>query len=59
MTRAMDRLYLSRAHKRVWRGSMRTFDPSPFLIDIEEALVERERPQGPRASGGGKQLELF
>jgi DNA helicase-2/ATP-dependent DNA helicase PcrA len=59
MTRAMDRLYLSRAQKRFWRGSTRALDPSPFLTDIEEALVERHRPkrEGTRKNRG--QLELF
>jgi uncharacterized protein (TIGR00375 family) len=59
MTRAIDRLYLSRAQKRLWRGGMRTFDPSPFLTDIEEALVERHRPQREGTRKNGRQLELF
>ena len=34
MTRAKDRLFLSRAVERPWRGRTSRLDPSPFLGDI-------------------------
>lgn len=40
MTRAKERLYLIRAHKRMMYGKSRTPEPSPFLHDIEEELKE-------------------
>lgn len=43
MTRARRRLFLSRSRKRSWRGRIRRPDPSPFLAEIEEALLERRR----------------
>src|SRR5262249_30497425 len=39
MTRAKDRLVLSRALRRTWRGQLRTLPPSPFLRDIAAELV--------------------
>jgi DNA helicase-2/ATP-dependent DNA helicase PcrA len=45
MTRAKDRLIVSRAAQRAWRGRVRALDPSPFLRDIESELVTNdERP---------------
>ena len=45
MTRAKDRLIVSRAAQRAWRGHVRALDPSPFLRDIESELVTNdERP---------------
>ena len=61
MTRAKERLLLCRAHRRLWRGSVREMAPSPFLRAIEEQLLERrqatarKRPQ-PTAT---EQLPLF
>ena len=61
MTRAKERLLLCRAHRRLWRGSVRDMAPSPFLQAIEEQLLERrqatarKRPQ-PTAT---EQLPLF
>jgi uncharacterized protein (TIGR00375 family) len=55
MTRARSHLFLSHARRRAWRGSVRDAAPSPFLTDIEEALLDharaaaRRRP--PRADG--------
>ena len=40
MTRARERLFLSHARKRPWRGRLRQQQPSPFLTDIEEQLLE-------------------
>ncbi|HTO85158.1 MAG TPA: 3'-5' exonuclease, partial [Methylomirabilota bacterium] len=49
MTRAKDRLFLSRALKRVWRGSLRALPPSPYLADIEEELLRHsQRADTPR-----------
>ncbi len=39
MTRAKDRLFLSRALQRTWRGQPRTLPPSPYLRDIAPELV--------------------
>jgi superfamily I DNA/RNA helicase len=41
MTRAKDRLFLSRAVQRTWRGALRTLPPSPFIRDIAAELVVR------------------
>jgi len=41
LTRAQDRLYLSRALRRTWRGESRKTAPSPFLQDIEKRLFEK------------------
>jgi superfamily I DNA/RNA helicase len=43
MTRAKDRLVLSRALKRLWRGRVHAQAPSPFLADIESELVNEQR----------------
>lgn len=40
MTRAKDRLFLSHAQKRLWQGRIQTRQPSPFLKDIEQKLLE-------------------
>ena len=40
MTRAKDRLFLSHAQKRLWRGKVKQQSPSPFLQDIERTLLE-------------------
>lgn len=58
MTRAMDRLLLSRAAKRHWRGRVRTLAPSPFLADIENELVQQSRSEA-RRKPALAQLELF
>jgi len=58
VTRAKDHLVLSRALKRLWRGRMRTHEPSPFLADIENELVNRQQPEL-RRKRGDRQLSLF
>jgi uncharacterized protein (TIGR00375 family) len=40
MTRAKDRLVLSRALKRQWRGRVRAQNASPFLAAIETELIK-------------------
>jgi len=45
MTRAKDRLVLSRALRRLWRGRVRAQPPSPFLADIESELVKQQQAE--------------
>ena len=39
MTRAEDRLFLSRSQRRLWRGQPRELPPSPFLRDLPAEFV--------------------
>jgi uncharacterized protein (TIGR00375 family) len=50
ITRAQSRLFLFHSRKRTMRGENRETRPSPFLADLEEALLDRRRePElGPR-----------
>jgi superfamily I DNA/RNA helicase len=58
MTRAKDRLFLSRAIERSWRGQIRSLPPSPFLGDIPRALIDEQRPpRKPRPEA--RQYSLF
>ncbi len=41
MTRARKRLILIHAKRRSWRGSVKSLDPSPFLLSIAEELKDR------------------
>ncbi len=59
MTRAKDRLFLSRAMKRQWRGGRKKLDPSPFLADIEAELVKHQQTEGLRRKPEDRQLTLF
>jgi DNA helicase-2/ATP-dependent DNA helicase PcrA len=43
MTRARSHLFLSHARRRAWRGAVREAEPSPFLADLEAALLEHAR----------------
>jgi DNA helicase II / ATP-dependent DNA helicase PcrA len=58
MTRAKDRLVLSRALKRQWHGRVREQKPSPFLADIEHELVKHQQAQ-PRNKPEDRQLKLL
>ncbi len=59
MTRAKDRLFLTRAEERAWRGKRRRLDASPFLRDIEAELL-RDQPKAlPRRRPERAQLSLF
>jgi uncharacterized protein (TIGR00375 family) len=58
MTRARDRLILSRALRRRRAGRVREQAASPFLADIEQELVQFQRTQGPRKPED-RQLRLF
>jgi DNA helicase-2/ATP-dependent DNA helicase PcrA len=48
MTRAKDRLLLTRAQKRQWRGRVRPLPASPFLADIERELVKHQQSRPSR-----------
>jgi DNA helicase-2/ATP-dependent DNA helicase PcrA len=58
MTRAKDRVVLSRALKRLWRGRVRAQAPSPFLADIESKLL-KQQPGELRRRREDRQLKLF
>jgi len=58
MTRAKDRLVLSRALKRHWHGRVGEQRPSLFLSDIESELVKHQHAQ-PRRKPEDRQLKLF
>jgi DNA helicase-2/ATP-dependent DNA helicase PcrA len=59
MTRAKDRLLLSRAERRVWRGRVREQAPSRFLADIERELLRQQTSDLPRRKPEDRQLSLF
>jgi len=58
MTRAQRLLYLSHAARRVWRGRPRSMDPSPFLEDLKEHLVERRTAHYRRRKSASVQMSL-
>ncbi len=59
MTRAKDRLLLSRAERRSLRGRVREQAPSRFLADIERELTRQQKSELPRRHTDGQQLSLF
>ncbi len=59
MTRAKDFLVLTRAKERFWRGRKRARDASPFLADIEAALVSHHERDLPRPRPQTAQLTLL
>jgi DNA helicase II / ATP-dependent DNA helicase PcrA len=62
MTRARSHLFLSHARRRAWRGSVRDAAPSPFLTDIQEALLDHKAAAAARrrpARADGDQLTLL
>ena len=59
MTRAEDRLFLSRAEKRLWRGTVRELPASPYLDDIEAALTEKSRMEAQARRPADRQLNLY
>ncbi len=64
MTRAKERLYLTRARKRFFYGKELSGEISPFVADIEQRLLTIERPDWGGAKDGEKgsdqvQLGLF
>ncbi len=63
ITRARSRLILSHARRRRRHGQTIDCDPSPFLKDIDEALLERRRgrrrPAAKEEESGPQQLSLL
>jgi superfamily I DNA/RNA helicase len=59
MTRAKDRLFLSRAVQRTWRGQPRTLPPSPYLRDIAPELVLLHAPVARKERRETLQYSLF
>jgi DNA helicase-2/ATP-dependent DNA helicase PcrA len=59
ITRAKDRLLLSRAERRLWRGQMRDRKPSRYLTDIETELIEHSRRTATPKKNTNLQMELF
>ncbi|MGI9305077.1 MAG: 3'-5' exonuclease, partial [Gammaproteobacteria bacterium] len=60
MTRTRERLFLSHAAKRLWRGKVREQQPSRFLKDIEERLLEiRRHSYSRKESAQSPQFDLF
>jgi DNA helicase II / ATP-dependent DNA helicase PcrA len=59
MTRAKDRLFLSRAVQRTWRGALRMLPPSPFLRDIAAELVVRHAAAPRKERREALQYSLF
>jgi len=58
MTRAMDRLFLTHADKRTWRGAERDLPPSPFLSDLTTDLFNTSTTKVKRKPKD-QQLQLF
>ena len=59
VTRARERLVLSRAAERMWRGRVQRLPPSRFLGDIEEALLEHQGEAVPAHRSARRQLRLL
>jgi DNA helicase-2/ATP-dependent DNA helicase PcrA len=60
MTRAMERLYLTRAKKRSVYGKLLPRSVSPFVADIESRLKKDESPQiKKKKTDAQQQLKLF
>ena len=60
MTWARERLYLCHARRRMWRGRWRDQRVSPFVTDIERALLEQTGTRlRPRTKPIAEQLDLF
>ena len=60
MTRAKQKLFLTRAEKRLWRGKLQHLEPSPFLNKIEENLLDLTKYEKTcRKKETSNQLSLF
>jgi len=60
MTRAKDRLFLCHARRRRRMGKIKEMNPSPFLRDIEEQLLDRSKAAfKKKRSPDDNQLTLF
>ncbi|MGI9500636.1 MAG: UvrD-helicase domain-containing protein, partial [Geminicoccaceae bacterium] len=58
MTRAMDRLFLTHADQRTWRGTSQELPSSPFLQDVSHELYNTSRTEVKRKPVD-QQLQLF
>lgn len=60
MTRAQQRLILTHARKRLWKGRLRVSSPSPFLADIQRELLAYHQHQAiKRPAPVDRQRTLF
>jgi len=59
MTRAKDRLFLSRAAQRSWRGRSVTLPPSRYLRDIAPELIVRPLSPARKRRAMAEQYRLF
>lgn len=60
MTRAEERLFLTRAIKRKWLGTYKNLEISPFLEKIEQNLLELSKfEQKQKEENNTQQLSLF
>jgi uncharacterized protein (TIGR00375 family) len=59
MTRAKDRLFLTRAAERFWRGAVRTLPPSRFLGNIAGELTTSRAPARRAQRPAARQMSLF
>jgi superfamily I DNA/RNA helicase len=59
MTRARDRLFLSCAKQRLWRGRVQALAPSPFLRAIEAELIKHSRLEARHRRRDDRQLKLL
>ncbi len=60
MTRARERLFMSHAKKRFWRGQLRQQDVSPFVTTIERELLELSKAEfKPQEKPDAEQMDLF
>ncbi|MBX9825134.1 MAG: UvrD-helicase domain-containing protein [Xanthobacteraceae bacterium] len=59
MTRAKDRLFLSRAAERFWRGAVRALPPSRFLGNIAGELTTSRAPARRAPRPAARQMSLF
>ncbi len=59
MTRAKDRLCLTRAAQRFWRGEARALPASPYLQEIAPELIARDAPLRRERRAAAKQYSLF
>ncbi|ATE60294.1 UvrD-helicase domain-containing protein [Thauera sinica] len=59
LTRARDRLFLTRARERAWRGQRRALPPSPFLRDIAPELLRVQDAPPRKARAEQQQYSLF
>ena len=61
ITRAKTHLYLCHARQRLWHGRVQALAASPFLDDLEEGFLDRQRFRlpGARSRTPEAQLKLF